>query len=259
MEQAHRPEPIEIRVLAALAGGAATPADVATGVGEPVDVVGPLLERALAEQAVRRLDLAGGPTYLLTPKGLEIVGVYQGVSGAVDGSGHVDLGAATRLVMQQYDAARDEAEADALREQAAWPVDDAARDRVTAALNDAYARGALTDEQLAARTDRALAATTMGDLRAAGDGVVQLPAVLPSGVSVPHRTSAGGARLSVNPVLLQVRWRWLGYAAALVVVGLALTVVQLVVGLVVLLSGLVLGGWTLRPLLATGTTRVNAR
>jgi hypothetical protein len=255
MTRVYRSDPLEIRVLAALASGASTAADVAARVGRPESVVTSILAQGVAEQAVTRLDLAGTPSYSLTPKGLQAVGVYQGVQGAVDGDGHVDLGAATRMVMEQYDAARDVVAGDALREQAGWPADDAARDRVSAALNDAFARGALTKEQLDDRTNRALTATTMGQLRAAGDGVLELPPVLPAGITVGP--ASGGSRVSVNPALAKVRWRYLGYAGGLLLLGLVLLAVEPIVGVVVLLAGLALGGWTLRPLLATGTTRIN--
>jgi hypothetical protein len=255
MTRFYRSDPVELRVLAALAPGAAGAGDVAARIGEPRDVVEPLLERAVAEQLVMRHDLAAPSAYSLTAKGLEAVGVYQGVQGAVDAVGHVDLGAAARMMAQQYDAARDVAATDALREQAGWPVDDASRDRVSAALNDGYARGALSKEELDDRTSRALSATTMGDLRVAGEGVIELPPRLPGGLSMPalgHEPS----RLQVNSALPQVKWRYVGCACALVVLGVLLLVFQPIVGLVLLLSGLALGGIAVRPLLRTGSVRI---
>ncbi|HEY3529392.1 MAG TPA: DUF1707 domain-containing protein [Nocardioides sp.] len=258
MARFFRSDPLAMQVLAALAGGASSAADVAARVRRPEREVARILEQAVAEHAVTRLDLAGAPSYSLTATGLEAVGVYQGVQGAVDGAGHVDLGAATRMLMEQYAAARDVAADDALREQAGWPADDAARDRVSAALNDAYARGALTKEQLDDRTSRALAAATMGELRAAGEGVIELPPALPTALG-PVSVTGEQARLQVNPALKDVRWRRTGYAAALVLVGLVLLLVQPVVGLVVLAAAVVLGAWTLRPLLRTTTVRVRTR
>src|SRR4051812_3190129 len=104
MTRFYRSDPVEMRVLAALAAGAASASDVAARVGDPRDAVESLLERAVAEQLVMRHDLTAPPAYSLTAKGLEVVAVYQGVQGAVDGLGHVDLGAATRMMVQQYDA-----------------------------------------------------------------------------------------------------------------------------------------------------------
>ena len=256
MTRFHRTDPLELRVLAALASGAATAGEVATRVDDSEKNVELILTRGVAEQVVTRNDLAGAATYSLTAKGLDAVGVYQGVQGAVDDVGHVDLGAATRMVMEEYGAAREVATSNALREQAGWLADDASRDRVSAALNDAYARGALTKDELDDRTSRALSATTMGALREAGEGVVELPPAQPSRESRAPALGYSPARLQVNPALAQVRWRSVGYGGVLVVLGLFLLVFQPVVGLVVLLAGLALGGMAARPLLRTGSVRI---
>jgi hypothetical protein len=251
----YRTDPLELRVLAALAPGAATVGEVAARVGESEERVQLVLERGVAEQIVTRHDIAEAAAYSLTAKGLEAVGVYQGVQAAVDDVGHVDLAAATRLVMEQYDAAGEVAAANAVREQAPWPVDDSSRDRVLAALNDAYARGALSRDELDDRTGRALSATTMGDVRAAGEGVIDLHPVLPTGLGAP---TAGHAptELQVNPALSRVRWRHVGYAGAIVVLGLFLLVFQPILGLVVIVAGLTLGGMAVWPLLGTGGVRI---
>jgi hypothetical protein len=246
---------LELRVLAALVSGAATAGEVATKIREPEEKVQPVLERGVAEQIVTRHDLAATVAYSLTTKGLEGVGVYQGVQAAVDGVGHVDLGAATRLVMEQYDAAVDVAAMKAVGEQARWPVDDPSRERVLAALNDAYARGALTKDELDDRTGRALSGVTMGEVRAAGEGVIELPPALNS---VLAARTAGHApiQLQVNPALSQVRWRHVGYAGAMTVLGLFLLVFQPILGLVVLVAGLAVGGFAMRPLLRAGSVRI---
>jgi hypothetical protein len=251
----YRTDPLGLRVLAALASGGATASEVATRVGEREEKVELILERGVTERLVTRQDLDATPAYTLTTKGLEAVGVYQGVQEAVDGVGRVDLGAATRMVMEQYEAAGEVAATNALREQAPWPVDDASRDRVLAALNDAYARGALTKDQLDDRTVRALSGTTMGDVRVAGEGVIELPPALPSGLGA---STAGHAPigLQVNSALTEVRWRRVGYAGAMFVLGLFLLVFQPVLGLVVLLAGLALGGIAVRPLLRAGSVRI---
>jgi hypothetical protein len=51
----------------------------------------------------------------------------------------------------------------------------------------------------------------------------------------------------------KVRWRHVGYAAAYVVVGLFVMLLQPVVGLLSIVAGLVLGGFTLRPLLRSSS------
>jgi hypothetical protein len=248
-------DPLEIRVLDALTSGAATAADVSLRTGQPVEVVAPILSQGVDDQTVTLLGRGKSPAYSLTPKGLHAVGVYQGVQGAVDGSGYVDLGAAARLVMEEYDAARDVAADDAVREQAGWAADDAARDRVTSALNDAYARGALTEEQLGERTTRALTASTMGELRAAADGVVELPPALPTGIG-PVTGGIHVQRVEVSPALKKVVWRHVVYAVAYVLVGLFLMILSKVIGIVVVLAGIALGAYTLRPLWRSGTAPV---
>jgi Domain of unknown function (DUF1707) len=252
-------DPFVLRVLSALTSGVESANTVAARVGVSSQEVAALLEHGVVEGLVSRLDLAGTPVYQLTPKGLEVVGVAQGVESAVDDRGHVDLGAAARMVMEQYQAAKDVAAEDTVRDQAAWPADDATRDRVSAALNDAFARGALTKEQLDERTNRALTATTMGEVRAAGEGVIELPAALPTGVDAAPTGTAGWTppTLQVNPAVKQVTWRHVGYAALYVVVGLFfLLFLTPLVGLLTIAAGLLLGGFALRPILRSGNGRI---
>lgn len=246
-------ESFELRVLSALASGATSPQEVAAGLTEPTERVQTTLDWAVGAEAVSRLDLPeGGASYTLTPRGLEIVGLAQGVDRAVGSRGTVDLGAATKLVMEQYGAARDVATEKAERDQAGWAPDDATRDHVTATLNDAYARGALTQEQLDERTSRALGATTMAELRGAADGVLEVPPVLPTGIG-PVSAGIRVAQVDVNPTLRKIHWRYLAYAAAYVVVGVFVAMFQPVVGVVAIVVGLGLAAWTLRPLLRSGS------
>jgi hypothetical protein len=251
--------PFVVRVLGALTSGVESASTVADRLGVPREQTSTLLEQGVVDGLVTRLDLAGTPVYQLTPKGLEVVGVAQGVESAVDERGHVDLGAAARMVMEQYQAAKDVAAEDAVREQSAWPADDATRDRVSAALNDAFARGALTKEQLDERTNRALTATTMGEVRGAGEGVIDLPPTLPTGLRGPQPITTGwtSPTLQVNPALQQVTWRHVWYAALYVAVGLFfLLFLSAVVGLLAIAAGLVVAGFALRPLLRTGNGRI---
>jgi hypothetical protein len=247
-------ESFELRVLAALAAGATTPNEIAAGLTDSPERVRAALTWAVDAGAVTRLDLPEGDSYSLTSQGLHGVALTQGIDAAVSPRGHVDLGAATRLVAEQYDAARDVATEDAVRQQADWVPDDAARDRVTSALGDAFARGALTKEQLDDRTGRALTATTMGDLRAAAEGVLELPPALPTGLG-PISGGLQASRVETNPALAKVRWRHVAYAATYLLVGvLILVLVHSVVGVAAILAGLGLGAWTLRPLFASART-----
>ena len=107
--------------------------------------------------------------------------------------------------MDGYQAARGAAVEQALRAQADWLANDGVRDRVTSALNDAYAQGALTQEELDTRTQAALSATTMGQLRAAAHGVLDLPPLLPEpAVTAPTGRYTWQPQVTVNPGLVSV-------------------------------------------------------
>ncbi len=56
-----------------------------------------------------------------------------------------------------------------------------------------------------------------------------------------------------------MRRRHVAYAAAYVVVGLLLLTVTPILGGLAVVAGLVLGGFALRPLFASSSTRVNGR
>lgn len=200
------PDPIELRVLAALAAGSSTVAAVSTVVGESEPETGRALEWTVSQALATRMDLPSGPSYTLTAQGLESVSMRQRLAQVVDDRGHVDFSAATEMVMDGYQAARGAAVEQALREQADWLANDGVRDRVTSALNDAYAQGALTQEELDARTQAALAATTMGQLRAAAHGVLDLPPLLPqpTAVTAPTGRYTWQPQVTVNPGLISV-------------------------------------------------------
>ena len=201
-------DPLEIRVLATLTSGTATVADVARRTGQAESVVGPILEQAVAEETVTRINLAKAPAYSLTPKGLHAVGVSQGVPGAVDSAGHVDPVVATQIPVAEHDVTTDDAAADA------------------AAIDNP---------------------------------VTEVPpAPPPTGIG-PVSGAPQVKRVDVDPELRKVQWRHVVYAAAYVLLGLFLLLFQPVVGLVALAAGLVLGGFSLRPLFRTGPARVTSR
>jgi hypothetical protein len=84
-------DPLALSVLAALSSGWESAGTVALRTGEPAEVVGPLLERAVEDGLATRLDLAGTPVYQLTPQGLDVVGVAPRVDEVVDQDRHVDV------------------------------------------------------------------------------------------------------------------------------------------------------------------------
>jgi hypothetical protein len=199
-------DPIELRVLDALARAGGLD-EVAALVAQPTATVAPVLHWSVAQGLATRLDLPSGPSYTLTPRGLETVSMRQQIAQAVNVDGRVDFSAATQLVMDGYQAAREAAVEQALRDQADWLANDGVRDRVTSALNDAYARGALTQEELDTRTTAALSATTMGQLRAAAHGVLDLPPLLTqptTGPTMPTGQFSWQPQVTVDPGVLKV-------------------------------------------------------
>ncbi len=86
----------------------------------------------------------------------------------------------------------------------------------------------------------------------------QLPPVAPTGIG--PGTASGGTSVSTDPAMPPpVRWRHVAYAAGYVLIGLVLLAFQPIVGGLAVIAGLILGGYALRPLLATRRTRVNGR
>jgi hypothetical protein len=89
----------------------------------------------------------------------------------------------------------------------------------------------------------------------AADATPEQPAPLPSGVPSDLSAIPTGPRLQragADSVAARVRWRYVLYAVAYVLLGMLILVfLHSVVGVLAILVGLVLGGWTLRPLLAS--------
>jgi hypothetical protein len=213
-------DPIELRVLHALVAGDRTADQAAARLGVAPEVVGPALVWAVSQGYAERVELPGGAAYLPTPRGLQTAALRQEITDAVRPDGGLDLAALAEAAMEGWQGAQRAATEEALRAQASWPADDAARDRLTSGLADAYAAGALTKDELDARTGRALAATTMGELRSAGRDVVSLPPVLPRGVHRLPASPGAERQVWVNPAL-RTPTPWIA-AAVLVVLVLVL-------------------------------------
>ncbi len=90
---------------------------------------------------------------------------------------------------------------------------------------------------------------------AADEAVVELPPVAPTGLG--PGTASGGTSVSIDPAQPTVRWRHVVYAAGYVILGLLMIAIQPIVGGLAVVAGLVLGGYTLRPLFAASRTQVN--
>ncbi len=128
-------------------------------------------------------------------------------------------------------------------------VDDAPRDPVSAAPVDAAAPVGEQLPPVAPVEERPPSVTPIEE---------QPPPVAPAGIG--PGTASGGTSVSTDPALPPpVRWRHVAYAAGYVLIGLVLLAFQPFVGVLAVIAGLVLGGYALRPLLATRRTRVNSR
>jgi hypothetical protein len=90
---------------------------------------------------------------------------------------------------------------------------------------------------------------------AADEADVELPPVAPTGLG--PGTASGGTSVSTDPAQPTVRWRHVVYAAGYVILGLLMIAIQPIVGGLAVVAGLVLGGYTLRPLFAASKTQVN--
>jgi hypothetical protein len=89
----------------------------------------------------------------------------------------------------------------------------------------------------------------------ADEGAVELPPVAPTGLG--PGTASGGTSVSTDPAQPTVRWRHVVYAVGYVLLGLLMIAIQPIVGGLAVVAGLVLGGYSLRPLFAASRTQVN--
>jgi hypothetical protein len=91
--------------------------------------------------------------------------------------------------------------------------------------------------------------------RPAGTGADVMPSGTPADPAGPAPDEAVLSGPQAAPAVttgepsVGVRWRHVVYAAAYVVLGLAVVLLQPVVGVLLVLAGIALGGYTLRPLL----------
>ena len=179
-------EPIEIRVLDALARGLDTVPALAAELQDPPEVVDRAVGWAVANRLATRTLLPSGEHVALTERGIVNVGVQRRLSSMIGPDGEIDVARVGAEIGRSWQAMQDgrAAEAAEAAEAAAHaPVDDAERAATVAALRDHhYAQGAISLPELERRTQLALTAHDRGDLDAA---LADLQPVAPTAFPAP--------------------------------------------------------------------------
>ena len=123
-------------------------------------------------------------------------------------------------------------------------ADDASDDHVSSVPDDAR-RAAATDD-------------APRDAAPAGAALTEEPLAPVAPMGLGPGTASGGTSVSTDPTPSpRVRRRHVVYAVGYVVVGLLLLTVTPILGGLAMLAGLALGGFALRPLFTSSSTRVN--
>jgi DUF1707 SHOCT-like domain len=184
-------EPVEVRLVDALARGVDTVPQLAEALGVPAPEVAAAVTWAVDEGLATRMPLAQGEHLALTERGLTLAAIQQRLASAVGPDGEVDLATLGRQVGETWQAAQEGRAAERARSEAHLLADDADRDAVVARLNDQYAQGAISLDELERRSTLALTGHTRGDLAAAT-----------AGLEVPRTTGAGSLQSMVRTFLL---------------------------------------------------------
>jgi hypothetical protein len=184
-------EPVEVRLVDALARGVDTVPELAEALGVPAPEVAAAVTWAVDEGLATRMPLAQGEHLALTERGLTLAAIQQRLASAVGPDGEIDLATLGRQVGETWQAAQEGRAGELARSEAHLLADDADRDAVVARLNDQYAQGALSLDELERRSTLALTGHTRGDLAAAT-----------AGLEVPAPLGAGSLQRMVRTVLL---------------------------------------------------------
>jgi hypothetical protein len=163
--------PVEMSVVDALARGVDTVPELARALGVPVPEVADAVTWAVREGLATRMPLSQGEHLALTERGLTLVAVQRRLASAVGPGGDIDLATLGRQVGETWQAVQEGRAAELARSEAHLLADDAGRDAVVARLNDQYAQGAISLDELERRSSLALTGRTRGDLAAATAGL----------------------------------------------------------------------------------------
>ena len=184
-------EPVEVRLVDALARGVDTVPELAEALGVPAPEVAAAVDWAVREGLATRMPLAEGEHLALTERGLTLAAIQQRLASAVRPDGAIDLATLGRQVGETWQAAQEGRAAERARSEAHLLADDADRDAVVARLNDQYAQGAISLAELERRSTLALTGHTRGDLAAAT-----------AGLEVPGPPGAGSLQTMVRTLFL---------------------------------------------------------
>jgi hypothetical protein len=184
-------EPVEVRLVDALARGVDTVPELAEALGVPAPEVAAAVTWAVDEGLATRMPLTQGEHLALTERGLTLAAIQQRLASAVGPDGEIDLATLGRQVGETWQAAQEGRAAERARSEAHLLAYDADRDAVVARLNDQYAQGAISLDELERRSTLALTGHTHGDLAAAT-----------AGLEVPGTPGAGSLQSMVRTFLL---------------------------------------------------------
>ena len=177
----------------ALACGVDTVPELAQAVDVPAPEVAAAVDWAVREGLATRMPLADGEHLALTERGLTLAAIQQRLASAVRPDGEIDLATLGRQVGETWQAAQEGQAAERARSEAHLLADDADRDAVVARLNDQYAQGTISLDELERRSTLALTGRTRGELAAAT-----------AGLEVPGPPGAGSLQTMVRTFLLVV-------------------------------------------------------
>ena len=174
-------EPIEIRLLDALARGLDSVPALAANLQDPPEDVDRAVAWAVANRLATRTPLPSGEHIALTESGIANVGLQRRLSSMLGPDGQIDVAQVGAEIGRSWQAMQDGRAAEAARSAAHVLVDDAERETTVAALRDHYAQGAISLPELERRTQLALTAHDRGDLDTALADLQQVvPAALPA-------------------------------------------------------------------------------
>ena len=225
-------EPIEIRVLDALARGLDSVPALAADLQDPPEHVDRAVAWAVANRLATRTLLPSGEHIALTESGIANVGLQRRLSSMIGPDGQIDVSQVGEEIGRSWQAMQEGRAAEAAHSVAHVLVDDTGREATVAALRDHYAQGTIDLPELERRTQLALTAHDRGDLDLA---LADLQPVAPAPSPV-----AGGL-----PVLFAVVGRGMSLQTAntmravLVVVALVMFGVPMLLALVSVLIGVV--------------------
>ena len=192
-------EPIEIRLLDALARGLHSVPALAADLQEPSQAVEQAVRWAVANRLATRTLLPSGEHIALTESGIANVGLQRRLSSMVGPDGQIDVAAIGEQLGRSWQAMQEGRAEEAARSVAHVLVDHAERDAVVATLRDHYGQGAITLPELERRTQLALTAQHRGGLDLAlADLQPAAPAMFPAAGGPPTPYAVIGRGMSLQ-------------------------------------------------------------